>query len=73
MYAPNLNQEKCGMVWVGIKVVQEIMMNNTKCQRYLEWTSTWDRKDGIHHYSYRKTTSDQHCLSYDIPDMDSQV
>jgi hypothetical protein len=49
------------------------MMNNTKRQWELEWISTWDRKDGIHHYNYRKATSNQHRLSSNIPDMDSQV
>jgi hypothetical protein len=28
---PNLSWEKHGMVWVEIKVLQENMMNNTKC------------------------------------------
>jgi hypothetical protein len=31
------------------------------------------KRDGIHHYSYRKVTFDQHRLSFDILDMDSQV
>jgi hypothetical protein len=74
MYPPlDLSREKRGMVWVEIKVLQENMMNNTKCQWEFEWTPAWGRTDGIHHYNYRKTTSDQHYMSSDILDMDSQV
>jgi len=29
--------------------------------------------DNIHRYSYHKVASNQHRLSFDIPDMDSQV
>jgi hypothetical protein len=58
---------------VEIKVLQENMMNNTKCRRELEWTLTWGIIDGIHHYNYHKTERDQHHLPSDIFDMDSQV
>jgi len=58
MYPPlDLNQEKHDMVWVKIKVLQENMMNNTKCQQEFEWASAWSIINGIHHYNYRKTTS----------------
>jgi len=61
MYSPpDLSQEKGDMVWIEIKVLQENMMNNTKCWRELEWTLTWSRIDGIHHYNYPKVASDQH-------------
>jgi hypothetical protein len=69
----DLRWEKRGMVWIEIKVLQENMMTNTKCQQELEWPSAWGRINGIHHYYYRKVASDQHRLSFDIPDMDSQV
>jgi len=69
MYPPlDLSREKRGMVWVEIKVLQENMMNNTKCWRELEWVSDWGRIDGIHHYKYCKITSDQHHLFSNIPD-----
>jgi len=54
-------------------VLQENMMNNTKCWWEFEWASAWGRINGIHHYNYHKTTFNQHRLSSDIPDMDSQV
>jgi hypothetical protein len=74
MYPPqDLSQEKCGMVWIEIKVLQENMMNNTKWQKEFEWTPAWGRIDGIHHFNYHKTTFDQHRLSSNIHDMDSQV
>jgi hypothetical protein len=62
---------KRGMIWVEIKVLQKNMMNNIKCHRELEWAPAWGRIDGIHHYNYRKATSNQHCLSSHILDMDS--
>jgi len=41
MYPPqDLSREKCGMVWIEIKVLQENMMNNTKWQKEFEWTPT---------------------------------
>jgi hypothetical protein len=55
---PDLSQEKRGMVWVRIKVLQEIMMNNTKCWQELEWALIWGKIDGIHHYNYRKVAFD---------------
>jgi len=59
MYPPrDLSQEKRGMVWVEITMLQENMMNNTKCRQEFEWISAWGRIDGIHHYNYRKTTFD---------------
>jgi hypothetical protein len=74
MYPPtDLSWEKCGMVWVEIKVLQENMMNNTKCRQELNWALVRGRKDGVHHRNYRKITSDQHRLSSNILDMDSQV
>jgi hypothetical protein len=74
MYPPlDLSQEKRGMVWVEIKVLQQNMMNSTKCQQELERALAWGKIDGIHHYNYRKVASDQHCVSSDIPNMDSQV
>jgi len=74
MYPPlNLSQEKRGMVWVRIKVLWESMMNSTNCRQEFEWAPAWGKKDGIHHYSYRKVTSDQHRLSSNIPNMDNQV
>jgi hypothetical protein len=42
----DLSREKHGMVWVEIKVMQENMMNTTKCQRELEWALAWGRKHG---------------------------
>ncbi len=51
---PKPEPEKCGMVWVEIKVLQENMMNNTKCWWELEWTSAWGKIDGIHHYIIAK-------------------
>jgi hypothetical protein len=74
MYPPlDLSWEKCGMVWIEIKVLQENMMDNTKCQWELEWALAWGKIDGIHHYNYHKAGFDQHCPSFDILDMDSQV
>jgi hypothetical protein len=70
---PNLNQEKHGMVWIEIKVLQKNMMNNTKCRQELEWAPIWGIIDGIHHYNYRKATFDQHRLSSNILDINSQV
>jgi hypothetical protein len=49
------------------------MMNSTKCRQELKWASAWGKIDGIHHYNYRKAAFDQYRLSFDIPDMDSQV
>jgi hypothetical protein len=72
MYPPlDLSWEKRGMVWVEIQVLQENMMNNTKCRREFDWALAWGRIDGIHHYNYLKTTSNQHCPSSNIPNMDS--
>jgi len=48
-------------------------MNSTKCQQELEGAPTLSRIDGILHYNYRKATCNQHRLSFDIRDMDSQV
>ncbi len=59
----DLSREKCGMVWVEIKVLQKNMMNITKCQHELEWAPAWGRINGIHHYNYHQATSDQHRLS----------
>jgi hypothetical protein len=70
---PDLSREKRGMVWVEIKVLQENTMNSTKWWRELEWALAWGKIDGIHHYNYRKATSNHHRLSFDIPSMDSQV
>jgi hypothetical protein len=69
----DLSHEKHCMVWVEIKVPKENMMNSTKCWRELEWALAWGKRDGIHHYNYHKTTSNQHRLSSNIPDMDSQM
>jgi hypothetical protein len=67
MYPPlDLSREKRGMVWVEIKVLQENMMNNTKCWQELEWVPDWGRIDGIHHCNYCKITFDQHHLSSNI-------
>jgi hypothetical protein len=74
MYRPlDFSWEKCGMVWVEIKVQQDNIMNSTKCEQELEWALVWGRKDGIHHCNYHKVTFDQHRLSSNILDMDRQV
>jgi len=74
MYPPqDLNQEKRGMIWIKIKVLQKNMMNRTKGWQELEWAMAWGKINGIHHYNYRKATFDQHRLSSNILDMDSQV
>jgi hypothetical protein len=51
----------------------ELIMNNTNCQKELEWVPAWSKRDHIHHYSYCKAAFDQHRLSSDIHDMDNQV
>ncbi len=69
-------ETELGKVWYGMSRNQGVAGDNDeqyKCQRKFEGTLAGGRIDGIHHYNYCKATSNQHHMSFDIPDMDSQV
>jgi len=56
---PDLSQEKCGMVWIEIKVLQENMMNNTKCRWELEGVLAWGKRD-CHNPTLRECEDETH-------------